>query len=143
MKQKGVSVKLFVPLLALPLLLAGCETNDQPYSPVEDVRYTALGHDPFWLVTIGDDRIVLTLGPEGGRADGALDSYAFPRVLPREENSVTRWESADGTSVITVEARPGPCAGSSGRRYADVVHVMLSGRELKGCGGRQLTGRRS
>lgn len=135
-------MKAILPLLALPLLLAGCQTSNRPYSPVEDVRYTALGHDPFWLVTIGDDRIVLTLGPEGGRADGELDSYTFPRVLPREIEGVRIWESGQGTGVITVEARPGPCDGSAGRRYADTVHVRLGGREMTGCGGRELTGRR-
>ena len=123
-----------VPALLPPLLLlAGCATwGERPYAPIENVRYTAIGHDPFWLATIGDESIVLTLGDEGGRADGALETWAYPRVLPRTLDGVTRWESGDGAGVIAIEARPGPCAGSSGRRYEDHVRVTLSGRELAG-----------
>ena len=122
-------------LLLSPLLLAACETAPDVYDPVRNVRYSALGHDPFWMVTIGDDRIVLTLGDEGGRADGALDDYSWPRTLPRTEGNVRTWQSGDGTAVITVQARPGPCEGSGGRVYEDHVRVRLSGRELTGCGG--------
>ena len=54
-------------LSLLPLLLLGaCATHAAPYAPVRDVRYPAIGHDPFWMVTIGDDRIVLRLGHDGG-----------------------------------------------------------------------------
>ncbi len=66
----------FLPvLLTIAALGSGCAANPEIYSPVGTVRYSALGADPFWMVTIGDDRIVLTLGDEGGRADGALESY--------------------------------------------------------------------
>jgi uncharacterized membrane protein len=126
---------------ALALALSACAAGREPYAPVRDPVYTALGHDPFWLVTIGDDRMVLTLGPPGGRADGGLDSYAFPRVLPRTDGDVRRWESADGPATLTVEARPGPCEGSAGMRFEHHVRVTLSGRALTGCGGRQLAGR--
>jgi uncharacterized membrane protein len=126
-------------LLVLPaLLLAACETSPEVHNPVSSVSYSAIGHDPFWMVTIGDDRIVLTMGDEGGRADGALDSYEFPRVLPVTNGVVRTWESADGTSVISVQSRPGPCTGSGDRVYEDHVRVRLSGRELSGCGGRLL-----
>ena len=128
------------PLLLVSLLIfAGCATSNRtPYAPVENVRYSALGENPFWMVTIGDDQIVLTLGDQGGRADGALESYAYPRTLPRTDGEFRTWESGDGTAVITIQARPGPCMGSAGRRYEDHVRVRLSGRELIGCGGRPL-----
>ena len=131
-------------LLALPLLLsAGCETyRSDPYAPVEDVRYTAIGHDPFWMVTIGDDRIVLRTAQEGGMEARNYGDAVFARTLPRTVDGVTTWESGDGIAVISIEARPGPCEGASGRRYADHVRVRLSGREMTGCGGRLLTGRR-
>ena len=122
--------------LCLPLALtAACATQPEVYSPVGTVRYSALGADPFWMVSIGDDRIVLTLGDEGGRADGALESFSFPRVLPVVNGAFRTWESAEGAAVISVQARPGPCTGSGGRIYEDHVRVRLSGRELTGCGG--------
>jgi uncharacterized membrane protein len=128
-------------LAPILLLLAGCAASQAPYSPARDVRYSAIGQDPFWMVTIGDDRIVLTLGPaEGGK--GKLISHSYKRVLPRTVDGVKSWESADGTAVIMVEARPGPCTGSRGARFEDEVRVRLSGRELHGCGGQRIEGGR-
>jgi len=126
----------FLPLL----LLAGCQTDGRPYSPIENVRFTAIGQEPFWLVTIGDDRIVLTLAADGGARQGELATHEFPRTLPRTVDGVRRWDSGEGTAVISVEARDGPCQGSGSRRYEDRVTVRLSGRELQGCGGRVLEG---
>jgi uncharacterized membrane protein len=122
-------------LLALPALLAGCETARTPYAPVDQVRYSAIGEDPFWLLTIGDDRIVLRLGNGPGTS---ASEAVWPRTLPRTVDGVTSWQAGDGTQVIGIEARPGPCTGSRGRRYEDQVRVRLSGRELAGCGGRLL-----
>ena len=123
------------------LALAGCSaTGPAPYNPVQNFEYGAISHDPFWLVSIGDDRIVLTMGEAGGRADGELKSFIYPRVLPRMENGVRRWESADGTQVISVEARPGPCT-TGGRTYADRTRIFLSGRSMDGCGGREVSER--
>ena len=119
--------------------LAACTTSSRaPYAPVENVRYTALGEDPFWMVTIGDDRIVLTLGPDPGARSGPLNGHVYPRTLPRTVDGVTSWTSSDGTAAIGVEARPGPCEGSRGARYRDRVRVRLNGRELNGCGGPRL-----
>ncbi|HEY0447024.1 MAG TPA: hypothetical protein VGD19_11285 [Allosphingosinicella sp.] len=126
----------------LPFLcLAGCAADSapEPYSPVGSFAYGAISHDPFWMVAIGEDSIVLTLGPEGGRADGELTSVAYPRSLPREEGGVRRWQSGEGTQVIAIEARPGPCT-TGGRSYEDRVRVKLSGRMLEGCGGRETGG---
>jgi uncharacterized membrane protein len=130
-------MKRLLPLLPL-LALAGCAASGKPFSPVRDVRYSAIGADPFWMVAIGDDAIVLTRTGEGRR----LASIRYPRVLPRTEGEVKTWESAGGTAVIAVQARPGPCTGPRGRRYEDAVRVRLSGVELHGCGGRLIEGRR-
>ena len=138
--MKRLSALFCLIVCGLSAALAGCATDSQVYSPVGSVRYSALGADPFWMVSIGDDQIVLTLGDEGGRADGALDSFAFPRVLPVINGAFRTWESADGAAVITVQSRPGPCTGSSEHVYEDHVRVRLSGRELSGCGGRLLDG---
>ena len=128
------SVRILLPLALLAL--AGCTSGagETPLNPVQNFQYGAMGHDPFWSVAIGDDRIVLTLGPEGGRADGELASYDYPRALPREADGVRRWESGSGTQVIAIEARSGPCT-AGGWRYEDRVRVTLSGRMLEGCGG--------
>lgn len=128
-----------LPLLPLALL-AACQPAPRPYAPVDNVRYAALGHDPFWMVTIGDDAIVLTLSPDAGAEDDRLATHRWPRTLPRTVDNVRTWESGGGTEVITVEARPGPCTGSGGRVYENHVTVRLSGRELTGCGGRSLGG---
>lgn len=133
-----------LPSLALTgaaLLAAGCAATDArgPYDPVRNVQYSAIGHDPFWMVAIGDDRIVLTLGPEGGRADGGLESYAFPRVLPRDAGGVRTWESGDAAGgSIRIEARPGPCRLADGLAVEEEVRVTLGARVLRGCGGRPM-----
>ena len=134
-----------LPFLLLPLLIAaGCAADrSRPWAPVENVRYSALGHDPFGMLAIGDDRIVLRLGHDGGEEAGEYDDIVFPRTLPRTVGDVRTWESGDGTQVIAIESRPGPCIGSRRIRYEHHVTVRLSGRELTGCGGRLLTGRRS
>jgi uncharacterized membrane protein len=126
-------------LLLLAPVLAACETTRTvPHDPVEMVDYAAIGEAPFWMVAIGDDAIVLTLGQDPQTGTGGLLTHHFPRTLPRTVDGTRRWESAEGTQVITVEARPGPCDGSGGRRYEDRVTARLSGRELNGCGGRLL-----
>lgn len=123
-----------LPLLCLTLL-AACQTSSQPYAPVDNVRYSAIGAEPFWMVTIGDDRIVLRIGQEGRE----IREISYPRTLPIVDGNVTRWQSGDGTQVITISARqtPTPCE-LGGRRYEDYVRVTLSGRMLDGCGGRLL-----
>jgi len=116
-------------------LLAACQTASQPYAPVDNVRYSAIGADPFWMVTIGDDRIVLRLAQAGQPAR----DITYPRTLPVTQGDLTRWQSGDGTQVIAVEARRLTAAcEKSGRLYEDHVRVMLSGRMLDGCGGRLL-----
>jgi len=119
-----------LPALPAVLLLAGCATGPTPYAPVRNVRYQAMGAEPFWLLAIGDDRIVLRTG-EGGEA-------VWPRTLPRTEGETRIWQSGEGVQVITVEARPGPCETVAQGLFPDHVRVRLSGRELNGCGGRQV-----
>lgn len=118
-------------LSALPvLLLAACATSPRPYAPVDNVRYQALGAEPFWYLAIGDDRIVLRTS-EGGEA-------VWPRTMPRMAGETRIWQSGDGVQVISIEARPGPCETEGEAVYSDHVRVRLSGRELTGCGGRLL-----
>jgi uncharacterized membrane protein len=125
-------------LLVTTLLAGACATRSrEPYSPVRHVSYQAMGAEPFWVLTIGDDLIVLDagLGAEGTEGGGPA---TWPRTLPRTVDGVKTWGSGDGTSVIGIEARPGPCTTEGAEIYEDHVRVRLSGRELTGCGGRLL-----
>jgi uncharacterized membrane protein len=130
-------MRILLPLL----LLAGCATSQTPYAPARDVRYSALGHDPFWMVTVGRDKIVLTFGP-GDPGSSRLAGHSYRGVRSQFSDGVKSWESADGTAVILVEARREDCTGSRGAVFEDRVRVRLSGRELHGCGGRRIESRR-
>ena len=111
-------------LLALPLLLlAACAAQPRVYQPVASQSYAALGSEPFWLLNIGDDRIVLRT-PEG--------ETSWPRTMRSNAEGVRSWESGE----IRIVARPGPCTAQGERVYEDHVTVTLPGRQLAGCGGR-------
>jgi uncharacterized membrane protein len=129
-------------LPAVLMLAAGCASTPTVYQPVADPTYMAIGRDPFWMIAIGDSRIVLRTGVNPGSQSGAGGSdevadVSWPRVLPRNVDGVRTWQSGEGTSVITIEARPGPCEAGR-QRFADHVRARLNGRELNGCGGRPL-----
>jgi uncharacterized membrane protein len=117
-------------LLALPLLIAaGCATSQRPYTPVNDVRYQAMGAEPFWMLVIGDDRILL-------RSSTFEGERSWLRTLPRTEGGTRIWQSGEGGQRITIEARPGPCETEGEETYADHVRVAFPGGALTGCGGR-------
>lgn len=121
-------MKRLRPAFAL-LLAAGCATGGRPYVPVENVRYQAIGAEPFWMLAIGDDRIVLrTSALEGERS--------WPRTLPRSVAGVRSWRSEQGGTAIIVEARPGPCETEGEEAYEDNVRVTIGNQALTGCGGR-------
>ena len=121
-----------IPVLALVLIVVACAAP-RPHTPVRDVAYSAIGAEPFWLLSIGDDRIVLSRRREGR---GGLVEAVYPRTLPREEGGVRRWDSGEGVQVISIEARREECRNATGPVYEDRVRVRLSGVELHGCGGR-------
>jgi uncharacterized membrane protein len=136
-RDKLPSMKPFILLAAFALTACAAPTALEPNDSLGRFDYGAISHDPFWMVAIGGDAVVLTMGPEGGAADGELTSAAYPRAAPSERDGVRRWESGEGTAVIAVEARPGPCT-TGGRSYPDQVKVYLSGRMLEGCGGQEI-----
>ena len=119
--------RLLLTLSALALLGA-CATNQRPYAPIDNVRYQAAGTEPFWLLAIGDDRIVLRTANEGERV--------WPRTLPRMEGATRVWQSGEGAAAIIVEARPGPCTAPNERVYEDEVRIRAGALTLTGCGGR-------
>jgi hypothetical protein len=102
--------------LVPPLLLAACASTPTPYNPVNDVRYSALGADPYWQVTIGDDRIVLRHAGDPQSATTPADSV-WPRTLPRIVDGTTTWQSQGPAGAIEIEARAQTCT-SGGRRSA-------------------------
>lgn len=114
-------MKRLLPSLPL-LVLAACAAQPRVYQPVASQSYAALGSEPFWLLNIGDDRIVLRT-PEGERV--------WPRTMRSNAEGVRSWESGE----IRVVARPGPCTAENERVYRDHVTVTLPGRQLVGCGG--------
>lgn len=116
-------------LLPPLLLAAGCATPPRPYAPVRDVAYQAIGAEPFWVLTIGDDRIVL-------RSSSLDGERAWPRTLPRTMAGVRTWRSEREGSAVTVESRPGPCETEGAEVYEDNVRVIVGDQALTGCGGR-------
>ena len=91
-------------LLILPLFLAaGCETTPRPYAPVDNVRYSAIGENPFWLLTIGDDRIVLRQSPRRRRRRGGLAAHPAAHRRRQADLGVRRRHQ-----VITIETAPAP-----------------------------------
>jgi uncharacterized membrane protein len=121
--------RLLFTLPALALAAAGCATSSTPYAPVENVRYQGAGTEPFWLLAIGDDRIVLRIGDE--------DERQWPRTLPMRDGNVVRWRSDGSAGPILVESRstPTPCELGN-QSFQDVVRVMVGELRLEGCGGR-------
>ncbi|MEA3041135.1 MAG: hypothetical protein QOC65_624 [Sphingomonadales bacterium] len=126
------------PVLFMSLLLAAGCAPAQPYAPVRQPHYTAIGAEPFWLLTVGAERIVLS----SGRESGGMRGRTYRRTGATLDKGVRRWEGGDGTAVIAVEAWRRPCRGAGGAIYEDEVRVRLSGRELNGCGGRLVGGGR-
>lgn len=126
-------------LLGLPLLLAACAVPKAEYRHDTALRYEAFGDPPLWRLSVGDDRLALTIH------DPALGptSTSFADVTARTEGETTRW-TAGGESLgrVDVEARRETCVAADGTRYEDRVTVSLSGRQLEGCGGKRLMGRR-
>lgn len=125
-------------LLCLPLLLAACVTPEPKYGREPGLLYEAFGEPPFWLLTIRDRELVLTIH------DPALGPHttSYAAVTARTEGKTTRWTAGgDGLGGIAVEARREPCTIPDGRRYEDKVTVSLSGRQLEGCGGEQIMSR--
>ncbi|HYI63540.1 MAG TPA: hypothetical protein VEW71_01505 [Allosphingosinicella sp.] len=116
----------------LPLLLvAGCQTMPRPYAPVSEIAYQAMGAEPFWMLTIGDGRIVL-------RSTSLEGERSWPRTLPRTAAGVRIWRSEREGSSVTVESRPGPCETEGEEVYEDNVRVIVGDQILSGCGGRLL-----
>lgn len=86
--------------------------------------YRALGTEPFWSVTIGVRRMVLTrLGERtvSVRTPAARPTFNGRRYVTRR---------------ITVDVTRTPCNdGMSDRRFPDTVTVHFDRKTLRGCGG--------
>ena len=121
-------------LSLLALALVACTTAPQAHElPVRSIAYQAVGGQPSWLLTIGDDKIVFW--PVSGD-----QQRIWPRTLPRVVDGVRTWRSGEGAEAILIAARPGPCSSDDERIFEDFVTIRMGeeGVELNGCGGRLL-----
>jgi uncharacterized membrane protein len=120
-----------LPFALCALILAGCAAQPRPYAPVRGIiAYQALGNRQFWVLTIGDDRILLH--------DGARPDRIWPRTLPRIEEDQRIWQLGEGADAVRIVARSGPCTAVNGDIYADFVSVHFGHADLDGCGGRRI-----
>lgn len=114
-----------LPLLALPLILAGCATTATPETPAPSRTYMALGTEPGWTLEITPERLnyagdygetVIRVANPGARPSFNGERYAADR--------------------LTVDVTHAACSdGMSDRRYRDTVTVTADGKTVKGCGG--------
>ena len=133
MPAKGAERRSRAGALLLPPLLfaSACAGQaDGPLNLVPGPVYEAHGSEPFWSLTIGGDRIVLSTGQE------ELGELVWSRTLPRTVNGVRMWQAGEGERAVSIEARPAPCATEAQEIYADEVVVRYAGIEFTGCGGR-------
>lgn len=121
-------------LVLMMFALGACESRP-PIVHVEQTHpiYGALGHDPGWILMIGDNSV----GMRVMRQDGGYDDLRFARTLPRLVGDVRAWQMTDAGHTLTVEARPERCQGNR-IAFEDTVRITLDGRVLDGCGGRAL-----
>ena len=130
-------------IFALPLLalgLAACQTYPadrygqgpygypepppyEPYQPVRQGDYRAIGTEPFWDLTIGSD---LLFNDRGNNISVAEPAPPAQRGFAGESYFGRR------LSVNVVHSR---CSdGMSDRSYPDTVTVTVDGRLYRGCG---------
>lgn len=118
-----------LPIALAVLGVAGCAS--QPVQLMRNPVYQALGHEPGWQLAVGRREIALRFNAPGSR----VARYGGVRHGAR---GIKSWDAGDGTMVVSVDARRGPCEAGGGLVFEDHVRVRLSGRELNGCGGRLL-----
>lgn len=119
----------FLPLLALPLILAGCAATGTPQAPGDAPApsrvYMALGTEPGWTLEITPERLnyagdygetVIRAANPGARPSFNGERYAADRLAV----DITHSECSDGMSD---------------RRYRDTVTVTADGKTVNGCGG--------
>ena len=119
-------------LPALVSLLAGCATV-----PGDEV-YAARGNNPDWWLSISGGLVRLSIGREGPHQAGPVETYRFPGAAPVRSGEKSLWTSTSFTGrTIMVEAEFAP-RSSCAHFGPEAVRVVVNGRELRGCGGRQI-----
>ena len=109
------------------LLLTGCQTTT-PAAPDPEIYFTARGNEPGWIVRFDAEKIAF----EG---DYGETKITVPKPQGRPSFNGMRYI----TDQLTVDVTHASCADvMSGQRYAETVTVLASGKEYRGCGGRQL-----
>jgi heat shock protein HslJ len=119
----------FLPLIILPLALAGCAASGTPQAPGEkpapSASYMAVGTEPGWTLEITPER--LNYAGDYGETKIAVPN---PGATPAANGKTY----AAGRLSVAIEHAP--CSdGMSDRRYADTVRVTADGKSVQGCGG--------
>ncbi|PQM26152.1 META domain-containing protein [Sphingopyxis lindanitolerans] len=118
-----------LPLIALPLVLAGCAASGTPQAPGEKpapaAAYMAVGTEPGWTLEITPERLSYA-------GDYGETKIAVPN--PGATSAANGQTYATGRLSVAIEHRA--CSdGMSDRRYADTVRVTADGKTVQGCGG--------
>lgn len=109
------------------LLLTGCQTTT-PAAPDPEIYFTARGNEPGWIVRFDAEKIAF----EGNYGETKI---TVPKPQGRPSFNGMRYI----TDQLTIDVTHASCADvMSGQRYAETVTVLASGKEYRGCGGRQL-----
>lgn len=121
-----------LPLIALPLVLAGCAASGTPQTPGEKPApagtYMAVGTEPGWTLEITPERLNYA-------GDYGETKIAVPN--PGATPSMNGETYAAGRLAVVI--KHAPCSdGMSDRRYADTVRVIADGKRVQGCGGKIL-----
>ena len=99
---------------------------------VEGPVFHAIGQEPGWTVDVSAERGMDSLTYVG---DYGSVTRTFPSAARTEDPNRLSWSSSADGHTITVQADRKPCEDAmSGKPYEAVVHVVIDGRKLEGCG---------
>jgi heat shock protein HslJ len=124
--NEGDDAMRFIPPIAVALLAAACApvAGTQAPAPTDDAPYRAIGTEPGWALTIGDEMHYA--------GDYGETKIIIPTPEPRASVNGDRYV----TTRLIVDITHAPCSdGMSDRRYPDTVTVTADGKTVHGCGG--------
>ncbi len=119
--------------LALTLVVACAAGAAEARRPP---AFEASGSSPGWQLTVMDDAMILSFGPDGIRpgVTGEDNLIGGVRKRPRQEDGALGWEAGKKATLMVVEARLGDCVAAAGKVLAYRVTVHFENRTPEGCG---------
>ena len=121
--------------LQLPLaLLAAAAGGTAAGARVPPAAFEASGTAPGWQLSVSERFVGISFGPEGLPAGTTGESYLIPGIRHTRAEGMLSWQAGKGVMTISVEARPGNCAGADGTALSHHVTVRFRERILEGCG---------